>query len=43
MSDLKKKFIIMHLDDNCATALIDISKDTELRSNEFFIRINQNI
>ncbi len=43
MSDLKNKLIIMHLDDNCATALIDISKDTELKSNEIFINLNQNI
>jgi len=33
----------MHLDDNSATALIDISKNTELRINEIFIKINHNI
>jgi altronate dehydratase len=43
MSALKNKFIIMHSDDNCATALIDISKDTELRPNEILIRITQYI
>ena len=43
MSALKNKYIIMHSDDNCATALIDISKDTELKSKEKFIIICQNI
>ncbi len=43
MSDLKNKFIVMHKDDNSATTLIDISKNTELRTNEIFIRINHNI
>ncbi|MHA1319667.1 MAG: UxaA family hydrolase [Promethearchaeota archaeon] len=43
MSGLKNNFIIMHLDDNSATALIDISKNTELRINEIFIKINHNI
>jgi len=43
MSTLKKKFIIMHFDDNCATALLDISKDTDLKIRELLIRLNQNI
>ena len=43
MSALKNKYIILNPDDNCATALIDISKDTELRSKENFIIMHQNI
>ena len=39
----KNKFIIMHLDDDCATALIDISKDTELKAKDILISLNQDI
>lgn len=30
-------------EDNCATALVDISHDTELEVNDEIIKINQNI
>ena len=38
-----KKFIIMNPDDNCATALEDISKDSRVQIREISIFINQNI
>jgi len=38
-----KNFIIMNPDDNCATALDDISKDSQVQIREISIFINQNI
>jgi altronate dehydratase len=38
-----KSYIIMNIDDNCATVLEDISKDTQIQINEIPIKINQNI
>ncbi len=38
-----KSFIIMNPDDNCATALEDISKGSQLQIREISIFINQNI
>ncbi|MFX1277057.1 MAG: UxaA family hydrolase [Promethearchaeota archaeon] len=40
---MKTKFIIMHTEDNCATALDRISKDTEIEINDYRIKINQDI
>ena len=36
-------FIIMHPDDNCVTALEDISKSSQIQIRESSIVINQNI
>ena len=38
-----KSFIIMNSDDNCATALKDIPKHTQLQVNDIIININENI
>jgi len=38
-----KNFIIMNPDDNCATALDDMSKDSQVQIRENSIFINQNI
>jgi len=40
---MKNNFIIMHIEDNCATALEGISKDAEIEINGNRIKINQNI
>ncbi len=41
---MKKNYIIMHSDDNCATSLEDISKDAEIKINGGLnIKINQKI
>lgn len=38
-----KNFIIMNPDDNCATVLEDISKDSQIQIRKISITINQNI
>jgi len=38
-----KNYIIMNQDDNCATALEDISKDSQIQIRESSIIINHNI
>lgn len=38
-----KKFIIMNPEDNCATALEDISKDSQLQIKKISVIANQNI
>ena len=38
-----KKFIIMNLEDNCATALEDISKGSHLQIKKISVITNQNI
>ncbi len=38
-----KKFIIMNPEDNCATALEDISKDSQLHIKKISVIANQNI
>lgn len=43
MSIKKEKFIIMNQDDNCATALEEISMNIEIEFREKPIRINQKI
>ncbi|MFW9897827.1 MAG: UxaA family hydrolase [Candidatus Thorarchaeota archaeon] len=40
---MKNKFIIMNIDDNCATALEVISKDDEIEINGNRIKIGQSI
>ena len=39
----KEKFILMNLEDNCATALQQISKNSEIKINDKIIKINQEI
>jgi len=39
----KKKFIVMNLEDNCATALEKISKNSEIIINDKSIKVNQEI
>ena len=43
MSMKYKKFMIMNSNDNCATALENISKDNKFEINNFILRINQEI
>ena len=43
MPKLLNNFIIMHPDDNCVTALEDISKGSPIQIGESSIIINQNI
>ena len=38
-----KNFITMNPDDNCATALVDTSKDSQIQIREVSIIVNQNI
>jgi hypothetical protein len=43
MSKQLKTYIIMNLGDNCATALKDIPRHTQLQVNEINIIVNENI
>lgn len=43
MSVKNEKFIIMNPKDNCATALKDISKDSEIKIKGKSIKINQEV